>query len=294
MEIIGIIESNTSLGEGPVWSVEEQALYWVDIDNELLQRWALNTKEIATWKLPSTIGSFAFRESGGFILALRSGLTFFNPETGNMQLIANPLSNPSRIRFNDGKCDRNGRFWVGTMDEELNNPLGSLYCLDPNLECRTMKEGVGISNGLGWSPDNSQFYYTDSSRRTIWVYDFNFETGTIINERIFVKTENNDIPDGLTIDESGFIWSAKWDGWKIVRYSPRGKVDKIYNLPVQRPTSCTFGGPNRDLLFVTTAKIDLSVSALKEQPNAGNIFIIKTGSRGFPEPKFAGKVDLTN
>ena len=288
MEIIGIIEANNSLGEGPVWSVEEQALYWVDIDNDLFQRWDLNTKEITNWKLPATIGSFAFRKSGGFVLALRSGLAFFSPETGYTQLISNPISNPSRIRFNDGKCDRYGRFWVGTMDEEFNDPLGSLYCLDINSECRIMKEGIGISNGLGWSPDNSQFYYTDSSRRSIWAYDYNINTGGITNERIFVETANNDIPDGLTIDSDGYVWSAKWDGWKIVRYSPQGNIDKRFSLPVQRPTSCTFGGSKLELLFVTTAKIDLSVSSLEEQPNAGNIFIIKTDCKGLPEPKFAG------
>jgi len=238
--------------------------------------------------MPSTIGSFSLRESGGFLVALRTGLAFFQPEGGELKIILNPEEDLSQIRFNDGKCDRKGRFWVGTMDEVNYELDGSLYCLNIDKEILVKRRKIGISNGLGWSPDNSVFYYTDSAQRTIWAYDFKIDSGEISNERIFTKTPEDYVPDGLTVDSGGYVWSAKWDGWKVVRYSPNGQVDMTIFLPVQRPTSCIFGGPKLDLLFVTSARIDLDEPTRKQQPNAGNIFIFDSGFTGIPEPKFLG------
>jgi len=288
MELIGIIETDDVLGEGPVWSISDQALYWVDIGRDLLQKWEFETKQIVSWQMPSTIGSFSLRESGGFLVALRTGLAFFQPEGGELKIILNPEEDLSQIRFNDGKCDRKGRFWVGTMDEVNYELDGSLYCLNIDKEILVKRRKIGISNGLGWSPDNSVFYYTDSAQRTIWAYDFKIDSGEISNERIFTKTPEDYVPDGLTVDSGGYVWSAKWDGWKVVRYSPNGQVDMTIFLPVQRPTSCIFGGPKLDLLFVTSARIDLDEPTRKQQPNAGNIFIFDSGFTGIPEPKFLG------
>ena len=172
------------------------------------------------------------------------------------------------------------------MDEEPNFYNGGLYCVETNLTFVKKKQAVGISNGLGWSPDNRVFYYTNSARRTIWSYDFNESSGEISNEMIFAQTPKAFVPDGLTVDSEGYIWSAKWDGWKVVRYSPDGKIDFELKLPVQRPTSCTFGGHDLNLLYITSARIGLDEISLSEQPLAGSVFVVKTNVYGIPEPKF--------
>jgi sugar lactone lactonase YvrE len=174
------------------------------------------------------------------------------------------------------------------MDEEDPFSRGALYRLDPNGNYREVISGVGISNGLGWSPDNRLMYYTDSRKRTIWVYDFDFESGAISNQQIFVTTPQEYIPDGLTVDAEGYVWSAKWDGWKVVRYAPDGSVDIEVELPVQRPTSCIFGGSDLTDIFITSASTGLSKSELAEQPLAGCVFIVDSGTKGLPEPRFAG------
>jgi L-arabinonolactonase len=288
MEVKVAIESKDSLGEGPVWSESEGALYWVDIDRQLLQRWDSVSGERRIWEMPSAIGSFALRESGGCIVALRTGLASLDFASGEVVPIVDPEPDKPTTRFNDGKCDRQGRFWAGTMDEEYPNLRGSLYRLDSDLGLHRMRGSVGISNGLGWSPDNRTFYFTDSVKHTIYVYDFDPETGDIAHERIFAQTPEEYVPDGLTVDSEGCIWSAKWDGWKIVRYAPNGSIDLEVSLPVQRPTSCTFGGPGMNLLFVTSARIDLSNEELSRQPLAGSVFVIETRVKGIPEPKFLG------
>jgi sugar lactone lactonase YvrE len=282
------VKSNNILGEGPVWSSQENALYWIDIQQKQLLRWKDSETEVDIWDMPSEIGSFALRDAGGFVVALRDGLAFFDKDRREINYICRLESDISEIRFNDGKCDRIGRFWVGTMDEEVLNRRASLYCLDKSLNCNKVKESIGISNGLGWSPDNKIFYYTDSADHTIYAFDFDMDSGNISSERIFVKTNNSYTPDGLTVDSEGYVWSAMWDGWKIVRYAPDGQVDTEIRLPVQRPTSCTFGGENLDFLYITSARIDLKEIDMLEQPFAGNIFRLNTTVQGLPEPSFLG------
>jgi sugar lactone lactonase YvrE len=160
--------------------------------------------------------------------------------------------------------------------------------LETNGRCRQIKTGIGISNGLGWSPDNRVMYYTDSAQRTIWAYDFDLENGDISDQRVFARTPAEYVPDGLTVDAEGFIWSAKWDGWKVVRYAPDGSVDQEVRLPVQRPTSCTFGGTDLKRLFITSASTGLTEAELQNQPLAGSVFVVDTDIMGIPEPRYAG------
>jgi sugar lactone lactonase YvrE len=281
-------QAQDSLGEGPVWVPEEQALYWVDILRPALQRWHPNSGEYQYWEMPSDIGCFALQENGGIVTALRTGFAFLDLSTGQLTPKGNPEAEIPATRFNDGKCDRRGRFWAGTMDEGSPNTRGALYRMDLDGSYKKIKSGIGISNGLGWSPDSQIMYYTDSAQRTIWAYDFDNESGTITNERVFAQTPKEYVPDGLTVDSEGFVWSAKWDGWKIVRYAPDGSVDLEVKLPVQRPTSCMFGGPELRQLFVTSARVGLSETELQAQPLAGSIFQVETNTQGLPEPRYAG------
>ena len=288
MKVNVAYQSDDALGEGPVWVPEEQVLYWVDILRPALQRWHPASGAYQNWAMPADIGCFALREQGNAVVALRNGFAFLDFGTGHLTPIADPEAEIPSTRFNDGKCDRQGRFWAGTMDEEMPNTRGALYRMDADGSYQLMKPGIGISNGLGWSPDNQTMYYTDSGQRTIWAYDFDPENGAISNERIFAQTPQEYVPDGLTVDAEGFVWSAKWDGWKVVRYAPDGSVDLEVQFPVQRPTSCVFGGPELSQLFITTASVGLSESELQEQPQAGSIFMVETHTKGLPEPRFAG------
>jgi sugar lactone lactonase YvrE len=166
---------------------------------------------------------------------------------------------------------------------------GSLYRLDPDGGVTRMDEGFQVSNGLGWSPDNRHFYFTDSGQKRIYVYDFDLDRGLVANRRTFVQLPDGvGSPDGLAVDAEGFVWSAHWDGWCITRYDPDGKVDRVFNLPVPRPTSCAFGGPDLTTLFVTSARIRLSARQLAEAPLSGSVFAIQTGVRGLPDTPFAG------
>jgi sugar lactone lactonase YvrE len=281
-------QANDILGEGPVWVAEEQALYWVDILGPVLQRWQPASESHQHWKMPTDIGCFALREQGGAVLGLRTGFAFLDFPSGKVSPLADPEATKAYTRFNDGKCDRCGRFWAGTMDEVGPKTRGALYRLDPDGKYHQMISGIGISNGLGWSPDNRIMYYTDSAKHTIWAYDFDLERGEIKNERVFVQTPDAYVPDGLTVDTDGFIWSAKWDGWKVVRYSPDGSVDLEVQLPVQRPTSCIFGGVALRQLYITSASTGLNEAELAEQPLAGSIFVLDAPTQGLPETRFAG------
>jgi sugar lactone lactonase YvrE len=246
----------------------------------------IETGKYDAWVLPSYIGCYALRKKGGVVVGLRDGLYTFDLDSQQLTNLCRPEVGLN-TRFNDGKCDRHGRFWAGTMDMEFGEPLGALYRLDVDGSCHKMRPQVTCSNGLGWSPDNRTMYYTDSPTHTIFAYDFEPETGALHNERIFIKDEDG-LPDGLTVDAEGYVWSAKWDGWRVVRYAPDGSIEREINLPVQRPTSCTFGGPQMNRLYITSARTGLSAADLAEQPLAGSLLVVETAVKGLPEPLYAG------
>lgn len=287
--IVEIKRCANILGEVPVWDVAEQSLYWVDIEGKRLQRWHQPTNAFSEWRFDERIGSFALREHGGLVCAFASGFAFFDPTSGTIEWIARPDSYDAGNRFNDGKCDRNGRFWAGTMDDGLSRHSGNLYRLDPDLSVHRMESGIGISNALCWSPDDKTFYFADTLDREIRCYDYDAITGAISNRRLFASTANDPgAPDGSTIDAEGFMWNAQWDGWRLVRYAPDGRVDRIVPLPVQKPTSCIFGGPDLATLFVTSAIWDLKGEALSAQPMAGSLLALDVGIHGLPESRFRG------
>jgi L-arabinonolactonase len=284
-----VVDAGNKLGEVPVWDVAEQALYWVDIEKRLLQRFRLADGDVRIWTMPERIGSFALRRDGGLVVAFESGFAFYDLETGAVERLAAPEAHIPTNRFNDGKCDREGRFWAGTMDDRLTAHSGGLYRLDPDLSCHRMDGGIGISNSLAWSPDDRTMYFADTLDRTIYRYDFDRSRGAVSNRRVFATTHARPgSPDGSTIDAEGFLWNAEWDGWAVVRYAPDGSVDRVVELPVEKPTSCMFGGPDLATLYVTSAVWDLTPAQRERQPQAGGLFAVDVGVRGLPEPRFAG------
>ena len=274
------------LGECPLWRQAEELLYWVDIEGECFHRYSPETGKGDTVPVGQPIGCLAFRASGGLVLGLRDGLALWEQETSDIEIIDNPEAGRSNARFNDGKVGPGGRFWAGTLGED---DQSSLYKLDVDRSIHKMETGIRISNGIGWSPDHKIMYYTDSPRRVIYAYDFDLDNGSISNRRDFVNVPVEDgVPDGLTVDREGFVWSAHWDGWRLTRYDPNGKIERIVYLPVQRPTSCTFGGRDLDHLFITSAWTGLSESERQEQPLAGDLFLVQTDVKGQKENDFLG------
>ncbi len=288
-DLVCAIPSTCFLGEGPIWSTQERKLYWVDILAPAILSGDPSTGEFAAKPMPELIGAVVPRRRGELVAAMQSGFKAVDPTTGAVSLIAAPEVNKPGNRFNDGKCDRRGRFWAATMAIAALPGEGSIYRLDADGRATCMASGFHVSNGLGWSPDDTLFYFTDSGAKRIYVYDFDVESGAIENRRTFVQLpDEGGLPDGLAVDAEGFVWSAHWDGWCVTRYDPDGKVERVINLPVPRPTSCAFGGTDMKTLFITTARIRLSAQQLAEAPLSGSVFALHSGITGLAEVPYAG------
>lgn len=279
--------SQNILGEGPLWHAEEQHLYWVDILGKTIDRFKPETREQESFAVDSEVGVIALRKGGGFVTAGANGFGFWEPGQEKIETINDPEADQPDSRFNDGKVDRKGRFWAGTMTHA--GAVSALYRLDTDLSIHTMETGLTISNGMDWRPDNQVMYLVDSLRYVIYAYDFDLESGEVSNRRVFVQlTKSYGIPDGLTVDREGCVWCAIYGGSRVTRFSPEGKILTEISLPVSQPTSCAFGGKDMNELFITSAWEGLSEEARKLEPEAGDLFVIKTDVQGRPEPKFMG------
>lgn len=282
-----VAESGDQLGECPLWDDREGALYWVDSRAPAVKRFAPASGRTDVLALPETVGSIAFRERGGMLAATRSGIHFLDPSSGRLERIAAPEPQLPDNRFNDGRCDRQGRFWAGTMSDVRRDPVGTLYRLDPDLSCTPLRNAIIIPNSLAWSPDGRRMYFADTNRHTIWAWDYDPLTGAATNERVFADTGAGR-PDGSCVDADGCLWNAEYGAGRLVRYTPGGKRDRVVELPVANPTCCCFGGKDLDYLFVTSARQRLTPADLAQQPLAGSVFALRPGVRGLPEPRFAG------
>lgn len=291
-EVICVADIKAIAGESPVWSVAEQSLYSVDHQGHKIHRLtpSLDNK-IETFDLPGVVTSLAIRKKGGLIITVDRKMALFDPDRGELTTICEVDTDLPDNRFNDGKCDRKGRFWAGTMGNSAwDSPIGNLYKLDSDNALTTMVAGVKCSNGLAWSPDNRTFYYAESFAYIIHAFDHDPESGELSNKRMFAKIdpESGSFPDGITIDVEGYIWNAQPVFGRIVRYAPDGTIDKIIELPISWGTSCIFGGPDMDIMYVTTSRETLSEEDIAQEPLAGGIFAFKPGVAGFPEPLFEG------
>jgi sugar lactone lactonase YvrE len=280
------------LGEGPVWSAAEGAVYWVDIKRPRVLRYRLADGRRDEFPMPSEIGCIGLVEGGGLVAALRSGFAFLDLERGRLEPIADPEADRPSNRFNDGKVDAAGRFWAGSMDDAERAPAGCLYRLDHDLTVTRADTGYVVTNGPAFSPDGRTLYHNDSAARRILAFDCDPTSGALARRRTFAELEDG-YPDGLTVDAEGGLWCAVWDGWCVARFTPDGRRERSIELPVARVTSCTFGGAELDTLFVTTASIGLDAAAAAAQPLAGGLFAVRPGPRGLPTPAFAGRPRAT-
>lgn len=284
-----VLDAHASLGESPVWSVAEQALYWVDINAPALHRFDPATGRDTAMPMPSSIGSFALTERRGFVVALRDGVWRAGRDGKLERRLAAAPYNPAHHRFNDGRCDRQGRFFVGTMNEKRDASTGALYRLDADGALVTVIGDMMISNGLAWSPDGRTMYHADTPTRTVHAYDYDVVTGTPSGKRVFAQwSGETDRPDGGAVDSAGNYWTAFYRGGKVVKLSPRGDALAEFAVPAMCPTMCAFGGADLRTLYVTTARQRRSEAELARLPQSGGIFAMRVDVPGLPEPAFAG------
>lgn len=285
-----LTEKRSLLGEGPCWSPRDSALYWVDILTPSIHKFDMITGRNTETKLGTMVSLAIPKTTGGLLVATPGGIMTFDDSNKRLTLMCHPEAERPGNRYNDGKCDRMGRLWVGSMDMGTAANRGSLFRVDPDGTWKKMDSGFTVANGLGWSPDNEKMYFTDSIRRTIYVYDFDLISGNISNRRIFISFEaNKGTPDGLTVDEEGCLWICMWDAWCVTRFSASGQELLRVQVPVPRPTSCCFGGASLDTIFITSASVRLNEEVLRSAPMSGSLFAFKIpGVRGLPETSFAG------
>ncbi len=286
-----LVDSRSVLGEGPVWDVGDQRLWWVDIKGHLIHRTDPTTGQDETFDVGEPVGCLARRDAGGLVIATATGFYDFDPDTGAKIAICDPESDLAGNRFNDGATDRQGRFWAGTMrDDGTTEMRGTFYKLDADRSCTAMLDGFYTTNGAAFSPDGKTMYMSDSNKdvQTVWAFDYDTDAGAISSRRVLFDARIvHGRPDGGTVDADGCYWMAGISGWQLVRITPAGVIDRIVELPIERPTKPMFGGANLDTLFVTSLSLGLTEGS--HQPHAGSLHAITgLGVTGVPEVRFAG------
>ena len=287
-----VVRSADILGEVPLWCDRTRKLWWVDVRRPALQWFDPATREHAAQRLPQDmlVGAIALREQGGFLLATNSGLYLFDPADGKPpRLLHNPEPDKPGNRLNDGKCDRRGRFWVGSMMDARRDPAGTLYRFDADHSCHAMFDGFVLPNSIAWSPDNRTMYFADTHNQVIWSFDYDIDDGVISNRRVFKDwTHQLGRPDGSTVDTEGYLWNCMVATGQVVRLAPDGSVDRVIQMPVTNPTCPAFGGENLDTLYITSHSQRFTAEQLAAEPLAGCVLAFDAGVRGLPEPRFAG------
>ena len=283
-----VLTLGSHLGESPMWDEGEGVLWWIDIYKPTLNRFDPKSGYNKEIRLNQNIHAIAVCRSGSIVGSFQHGIGFLDPGNAHITTVTDPIGD-APAKFNDGKCDRSGRFWTGSMSDDWVTPIGCLYRFDGDHTLRIMDTQFNLSNGMGWSPDNSIMYFTDFGQSTIFAYDYDLETGSIDKRRVFLEIpEHEGRPDGMTVDSDGCLWVALWDGWAVARFDSNAKRIETIPMPVMRPTCPTFGGPDLKTLYVTSATMMLTESQLAKQPLAGALFAIDTDVKGLVETKFEG------
>jgi L-arabinonolactonase len=274
------------LGECPIWEPEERRLYWTDVFGETIYRLASSTGAVEAIPLPCRVNSFGFREGGGLIAANWTGLSFIDLSDRTVEQFWTLPDEPSGFFLNDGRCDRAGRYWAGSVCSTYDLPGARLYAMGQDRIVRRKSRGLLASNGLAFSPDDSVLYYSDSPTGIIWAFDFDLTDGVATNRRVFAKMQR---PDGATVDADGCYWAASFGHSEVIRFTPDGKIDRKIELPTSQVSMCAFGGDNLDILFVTTGTFRLTPEQEAAQDLAGAVFAVTgLGTCGLPEPRFKG------
>lgn len=288
-EVRLILDAKAHLGEGSIWHPLENKLYWIDIDGKLLHIHDPVTNINEQHFLGARVGTVVHVQSGGALVALQNGIHKIDTKTGELTFIINPLNDPA-IRFNDGKCDPSGRFWVGTYALDKRVGASVLYRFDHDGSIYLMLKNVTTSNGIVWSADKKMMYYIDTPTQAVQGFDYNNETGQISNGRVVVQISKEEgAPDGMAIDAEGKLWIALWGGSAVGRFDPlTGEMLGKINVPATQVSSCAFGGRDLKTLYITTARKSLSEDELKAFPLSGGLFAVEPGVQGVPAHFFKG------
>ncbi len=296
IQVSTAVACRNHLGEGAYWDAKRGLLWWLDVP--LPSRlFSLNpaTGAVLSYDMPEMITAVRAKVDGsGLIVACHSGISSFDYATGKLTHVLRPEPQKPYNRSNDGATDARGRFWFGTMQNniqpngagiDLVEGAGTLYRLDPDMTLTPFETGVWISNTVAWSPDNRTMYFCDTATGIISAYDFDLDDGVVSNKRPFAKFERGH-PDGSCVDANGCLWNARWDGACVVRFNPRGEVDTIIEMPTAKVTSCAFAGPGLDELYITTATYGMSDAERDAVPEAGNLFVCRPGVKGLLAHEF--------
>ncbi|WP_207493479.1 SMP-30/gluconolactonase/LRE family protein [Aridibaculum aurantiacum] len=269
------------LGEGALWHLSEKKVYWVDIEKCLLHIYDPATKENKSFSTNSKIGTVVPVTGGGALVALQKGLHFMDTTTGELKFFNDPIQD-GNIRFNDGKCDPAGRFWVGTMHLETKPGVAKLYMLDHDLSVHSKLEGLSISNGITWSSDGRKMFFIDTPTKEVVMFDYDITSGNISNKKVVVTIPGDSgLPDGMTIDAEDKLWVALYGGGAICRFDPiSGEMLQKVEVPAPKTTSCAFGGPDLKTLFITTATDGMDKEDLEKYPLSGSLFSVETEVAG--------------
>ena len=288
-----ILNARNATGESPVWSTAQQALYWVDIPAKRLHRWCPADGKSQSWQTSQMLACIAQAGNGSWVAAMENGLFAITPHADgslDSRLLASVTHALPEMRFNDGRCDRQGRFWAGTMlmNMAAGAPVGAMYRYSAGQvePLKAQLDGFIVPNGLAFSPDGKTMYLSDSHPdvQKIWAFDYDTDTGTPHDRRLFVDmTEHPGRPDGAAVDADGCYWICGNDAGLIHRFTPDGKLDRSLSVPVKKPAMCAFGGADLDTLFVTSIR---PVGDTSDQPLAGGVFALSPGVKGLPEPEF--------
>lgn len=275
------------LGECPLWDDATHCLYWVDIRRPAVRRLDYASGQVQTWPMPDLVGSMALVDDGRLLVALPQQIALFDPASGQLEALVPDLAMPEGHRFNDGRCDAQGRFWVGSMHNITRAPEGTLFCLEGRGPLKPVRQGICIPNSLAFSPEGDTLYFADSLRYSIYAHPYNLATGDMGQARVFARSEPPAFPDGSAVDAEGHVWNAEFNGGRLLRYTPDGHIACELTLPVERPTCCAFGGPDLDVLFITSTSQNMSEAERQAHPLAGALLALRPGVRGLPEPRFS-------
>lgn len=284
-----VVNRRDQLGETPLWCQRTGLVWWLDIERPRLQSFDPKTGAYRVFPFEATYaGSLAFHAGGGFLVALDNALHRFEPETAVLTPFVE-IEPPGRgTRLNDGRCDRRGRLWIGTMDETFREPLGSVYRVGPDASVVRMFGDIIVTNSIATSPDDRVLYVSDTRRYVLWAFDLDPDDGVLSNRRVFVDyARERGRPDGACVDSEGCVWNAAFAGGCVIRYTPSGKVDEVIELPVTNPTCVCLGGDDFRTLYVTTATKMIEPAVLEREEHAGALLAVRVNVAGLPEPMFA-------
>lgn len=284
-----LLDCKNEHGEGVFWDALSSSLWWTDIHGQKLWRFDPQTGKATCFDMPRRVACFAPRKTGGHIVAFDQTIALFDLETGAIETIHEFEPANAHTRLNDGRTDRQGRLVVGGMNEGTGAADSTVLRVDADLSVTQLIEGVACANSTCFSPSGETMYFTDTPEKTIRAYPYNAESGEIGQPEIHCDMHDEPgLPDGSCVDAEGGLWNAEWEGHRVVRIGPEGKIDRVIEVPVWKPTCCAFGGPDLDTLFITTSRLASSQEVLDAEPASGGLFAVKPGVKGVKDSPFAG------